>query len=81
MFIVAIMLTLTFWIFQLWVTIYPSIAHIPISGVEYICQLCSLEWAWDPTNEDGLSGINWLCMIHDEITVRKLPWSDLNLKE
>lgn len=71
---------LTFGIFQFRITVNSCIAHIAISGVKYVGQLSSLEWPWNPSNEDGLPSIYGLGVIHDEVTIRELPWPDLNLQ-
>ncbi len=71
----------TFWILQLWVTVNSSIANVPISRVEDICQLSSFKWAWHSADENSFSGINRLSVIHNEVTVGQLPWPDLNLKD
>lgn len=70
---------LAFGILEIWVTVNPSIADIPISSIEDVSQLTGLEWPRDSTNEDGFAGINRLSMVHDVITVTQPPRPDLHL--
>lgn len=70
----------TFRVLEVRVTVDPSIAHIPISGIEDVCQFTGLEWAWHSSYEDGLASINWLHVVHDVITVGETPGPDLNLQ-
>lgn len=69
----------TFGIFHFRITVYTSVTHIPISRVENVCQLGSFEWAWDTTDENGLSWVDGLGVVHDEVAIREFPWAHLDL--
>ena len=69
----------TFGVLQVWVTVNARVAHIAIASVENVGKLTCLQWAGHSTDEDGLPSINWLCVVHDEVTVTESPRSDLDL--
>ena len=75
-----ISMTHTFWVLELRITVYPCIADFAISGVENTCKLTGFERAWHSSNEDGLPWINGLGVVHDVITVRQLPGTNLYLQ-
>ena len=71
----------TFGILEFRVAVDTSVANVAVSRVENVCQFAGLEGARHTTDEHRLTRIDGLSVVHDEVTVREKPGTNLHLRE